>query len=203
MRKSLFLIAIAFLGNISGIKSQDMLSRQAPMDKQTSPTAAIQSDKKSVSNTEARTTATKKEPHLLFMGVPIDGSIEMFDQKILRQLFVGTLSYVFDFEAHFLVKLRSLKGICRQIDVLVALTLELLLDSSDQCRPDALAPVFLHHNEVCDMDLFVIRVTDKDSHQRIIFLRNKAEIVVINAYVIFPGVSGELPVDQFAQIVLI
>lgn len=87
MRKSLFFIAIAFLGNISGIKSQDMLSRQAPMDKQTSPTAAIQSDKKSVSYTEARTTATKKEPHLLFMGVPIDGSIEMFDQKISEKGF--------------------------------------------------------------------------------------------------------------------
>lgn len=81
MKKYLLFFVMVLLGNVIPMKSQDMLSRKAPVDKKTEPAKVIQNEKKTVNATK-QPTVKKTGPHLLFMGIPIDGSIEVFDQKL-------------------------------------------------------------------------------------------------------------------------
>ena len=87
MNMKRFLFAVATLLFICSIQmnSQDLIARQAPVDKKPKTTEAIQSDKK-VPVAKKRAT-TKYGSHMMFMGIPIDGTLDEFAPLLTEKNF--------------------------------------------------------------------------------------------------------------------
>ena len=85
MKRFLLLIALALFGCVSQMKSQDVLAQRANNDNNAKPSSKSQIGKKVVSG--AKTHAVAKTAHMLFMGIPIDGSIYAFEQKVFEKKF--------------------------------------------------------------------------------------------------------------------
>jgi hypothetical protein len=67
------------------MRGQDVVARQAPVDKRPTTTEAIQSDKK-VARVKSRTKA-KSDSHMMFMGIPIDGTLDDFAPLLIEKDF--------------------------------------------------------------------------------------------------------------------
>ena len=91
MKKILF-IAIVLISCAIQVKGQDVVARKASSDKKASTTQEVSSVKKSVnkaqsSSTIKKSTTTKTGSHLLFMGIPIDGTLEDIAPKLIEKNF--------------------------------------------------------------------------------------------------------------------
>lgn len=96
--KNILFIAIVFIGCAIQVKGQDVVAKKASVDKKASTTQEVSSIKKSVTTAQSSTaikksTTTKKSTinktgsHLLFMGIPIDGSLEDIAPKLIEKNF--------------------------------------------------------------------------------------------------------------------
>lgn len=91
MKKLLFL-AIFLAGTTILAKGQDVIARKASADKKASTTQVVNGAKKTVTKASSNTTTkksttTKTGSHLLFMGIPIDGTIEDVAPKLIEKNF--------------------------------------------------------------------------------------------------------------------
>ena len=91
MKKLLF-IAIVLFGSTIHVKGQDVVARKASVDKKASITKEVSGVKKTVttnlsSTTIKKSTTTKTGSHLLFMGIPIDGTLEDIAPKLIEKNF--------------------------------------------------------------------------------------------------------------------
>lgn len=85
MKRFLFAVTALLFICSTQMNSQDLMARQAPVDKKPKTTEAIQSDKK-VSVAKTRTT-TKSGSHMMFMGIPIDGTLDEFAPLLIEKNF--------------------------------------------------------------------------------------------------------------------
>lgn len=91
MIKILF-IAIVLFGSTIHVKGQDVVARKASVDKKASTTKEVSGVKKTVTTNQSSTTikkstTTKTGSHLLFMGIPIDGTLEDIAPKLIEKNF--------------------------------------------------------------------------------------------------------------------
>jgi hypothetical protein len=82
----LIFLSIMVGSNINFVKGQDPIAPKAPLAKTTEPKEEIQNDKKAVSTSKSGA-MTSTGTHLMFMGIPIDGTIDSFDKKISEKSF--------------------------------------------------------------------------------------------------------------------
>lgn len=90
--KNILFIAIVFIGCAIQVKGQDVVAKKASVDKKASTTQEVSSIKKSVTTAQSSTTINKSTinktgSHLLFMGIPIDGSLEDIAPKLIEKNF--------------------------------------------------------------------------------------------------------------------
>lgn len=85
----LVVITIMVESSVSIIKCQDSFVPKAPIPKTTQPAEEVQNGKNAVSTSKA-TAMTSTGTHLLFMGIPIDGDVDSFDEKISMKDFHKT-----------------------------------------------------------------------------------------------------------------
>lgn len=86
MKRLSLILAIVLLGNTIQVRSQDIVARKASTDKKANTTKVVGSDKKVTGTAKSRTTA-KTGSHLLFMGIPIDGTLEDIAPKLIEKNF--------------------------------------------------------------------------------------------------------------------
>lgn len=91
MKKLLFLVIILASSAIH-VNGHDIVARKTPADKKSSTSQVVNSDKKTVTTaktgkTNPKSTAAKNDSHLLFMGIPIDGTLEEFAPKLIEKDF--------------------------------------------------------------------------------------------------------------------
>lgn len=86
MKRLTLFFAFVLLGSIIQIKSQDIVVRKAPTDKKSNTTKVVSSGKKVVGTTKSGTTV-KSGSHMLFMGIPIDGTLEEIAPKLIEKNF--------------------------------------------------------------------------------------------------------------------
>jgi hypothetical protein len=89
MKTLLVAITIIFGSYVNQIKSHAPLAPKAILGTMTQPVENIQNENKTVS-TNKSTTVTSSGTHLLFMGIPIDGDVDSFDEKISMKDFHKT-----------------------------------------------------------------------------------------------------------------
>ncbi len=91
MKKILFM-ALVLIGCAIQVKGQDVVARKASSDKKASTTQEVNVAKKSVTKTQTSTTIKKSTTnktgsHLLFMGIPIDGTLVGYAPKLIEKNF--------------------------------------------------------------------------------------------------------------------
>ena len=89
MKTLLVAITIIFGSYVNQIKSHAPLAPKAILGTMTQPVENIQNENKTVS-TNKSTKVTSSGTHLLFMGIPIDGSIDSFKEKLSEKEFYET-----------------------------------------------------------------------------------------------------------------
>lgn len=92
MKIYLLFIAIAIIGNTLQVRSQDLISRPASADKKAKTTEVMQSNNKTSTKVKTPTTSkprttVKTGSHLLFMGIPIDETLEEFAPRLIEKNF--------------------------------------------------------------------------------------------------------------------
>ena len=104
MKTLLVAITIIFGSYVNQIKSHAPLAPKAILGTMTQPVENIQNENKTVS-TNKSTKVTSSGTHLLFMGIPIDGSIDSFKEKLSEKEFYETSlgDYTGRFYGHFCV----------------------------------------------------------------------------------------------------
>jgi len=91
MKKLLFIV-IVIVSSAINVKGQDVVARKAPANKKASTTKVVSGTKKAATTTKAgkiapKSTASKNASHLLFMGIPIDGTFDEFAPKLIEKDF--------------------------------------------------------------------------------------------------------------------
>ena len=89
MRKLIFLIVL--VGSAIQVKGQDFVARKATFDKKASTTQTVSVAKRTDTAIQSTTTTKKstatKSAHMLFMGIPIDGTLEEITPKLIEKDF--------------------------------------------------------------------------------------------------------------------
>lgn len=86
MKRLTIFLAVALLGSTIQIKSQDIVARKTPTDKKSNTTIVVSSGKKVMGTAQSGVTV-KSSSHLLFMGIPIDGTLEEIAPKLIEKDF--------------------------------------------------------------------------------------------------------------------
>lgn len=106
MIRTVFVIIMTLWGCVCQMRSQDMLAQKAPVDTKLKTTNPVQSETDTVSTIKARPT-NKKGGHMLFMGIPIDGSLEEFAPLLVDRNFRQDRSMPWNFTGRFYETLSS------------------------------------------------------------------------------------------------
>lgn len=85
MKRFIFAVATLLFICSTQMNSQDLMARQAPIDKKSKTTEAIQSDK--IVPVAKTRTSTKSGSHMMFMGIPIDGTLDEFAPLLIEKNF--------------------------------------------------------------------------------------------------------------------
>lgn len=91
MKRYLIVFVALLFGCSIHMLSQDVMARQAPIDKKPKTVEVIQSNKTASATTKSSVTksrhVTKAGSHMKFMGIPIDGSLDEFAPLLIAKDF--------------------------------------------------------------------------------------------------------------------